>query len=268
MNNQKWTKGTIIKGATIAALKLTMLVAMACSAKAEIQPGFYKGHFKNDRGHNHGVARIFIENVQVDGMPVSYGLILNDKQDTASAFKIEELSDGTQAWIRITEKASGLIGSNSDQDAIYNVSMVKDGLTHKLNFTPTNLANSLGCKMEIISKKRESQDWQQLPTEAESYKAYRGKQKVFVSKTTINGRYYVGTQLKSGTSNVSEVIPNIGVIRSQSLNSESEDGRSMDRQITALITIIHRKYNIFGGYRLKMVNLSANGCFDGTNTLH
>jgi len=253
-------------------IKLTMLTALMMGgyAQASIEAGFYKGNFKNEHGKNSGESRIFIENVEVDRVPVSYGLIMNlggfldTKTISASVFRIEELPDGSQAWIRVSEKQSGLIGSNENQEALYNVSLVKDGCTKTLNFVPTDYAVSLGCKMELVAKKRNGQSWKTLPTDGEIFVRSEGRQKTTVSATQINGRYYVSDQLKNGSANVSEVIPNVGVIRSESLNSESEDGRSMDRQITAMITIIHR--SILGD-RLKIVKLSATGCFDQTSTL-
>ncbi len=250
-------------------LKLTMLFAamMGNYAKAEIEPGFYKAHFKNSKGRNDGRARIFIENAMVDGVSVSYGLILNDKIDQAAAFKIEELPDGTQAWIRLTQKAAGLIGSNANQDAIYNVNFVKEGMSQKLIFTPTAYASTLGCSAELVGKKRHSQSWEELPIENETFKG-RGKQRVIVRNNQITGRYYVAGVIKNGSSAVSEVIPNVGAVRAQALNSESEDGRSMDRQMTALITIIHKKWNLFNQDRLKVIKISASGCFDDTSTLH
>lgn len=130
---------------------LSILAGLLLSATghAEIVTGYYKS---TDEGLSGTIeSRLYIKKVEFGGVSTYYGLLVWGAH-YISLYKIEEIDDSTQAWVSIHQSSDGILTSNIDQQATYQVtSLVKRGRKNaiegaELKFQWTPLTKTLGPK--------------------------------------------------------------------------------------------------------------------------
>lgn len=237
----------------INLILILLFSGVASIAEAVVEPGYYQM-----RIGKRGLIEVFIHSTTVKDVPVSYGMIFwrGDKRRTfyntkAALFGIENLTDGSQVWTRITEKDSGVIATNPNSSSpTFSVTMYTDSNDSKAGYktlvlTQTEEGAKLGCNFEIVATKFDGDTWNGLPEEFENYSTY-GRQKVAIKSNRLNGSFikYVDINQgirKSGAFTVSKVIPQVGGLKELSPDMEAADGRSVDRHYTSLATITQNR---------------------------
>jgi hypothetical protein len=210
-----------------------------------------------------GSNQILIETVQMDGVAVSFGLIINNEQSRAALYRIEPVDAISQAWIRMTQDASGLIGTNANEDATFSASIVDQTLT----LTPTNFGAAAGCNAEIRATSARGVSWLQFPAGVMRFSGENGSAVVF-STTAMTGSFKVGGRVYNGTFAVQPVIAGIGAIHAQELSPDSPNGRSLSRTIASLVALIHEDGFFKNSNSLKLIKISnGSTCFDNEASL-
>lgn len=130
---------------------LGMVVAslfFAAAAKAEVIPGYYESTKEDLSGTFR--SRLYIKKVEFGGVETFYGLLVWGA-NYISLYKIEEIDDSTQAWVSIHQGQDGILKTDMDQQATYQVTSIvkRDRKNIKdvdLKFQWTRLTPSLGPK--------------------------------------------------------------------------------------------------------------------------
>lgn len=193
------------------------------------------GYFRSDR------ADILVEAATEGGVPVNYALVLRNSGKSASLFRIEELDDGTQSWIRLHALSSGVIGADEDQQASYTGQVVQDGSRQKLILTPIsqNRANSAD---RIEAKQDKGLSWSPLPESDSAVQFGSGHDtKVFVSRSKLIGDFSIGDHAYHGTFSIDPVVPGVGALRAEAPDSEASSGRSLQRSISGLVAVVNHQ---------------------------
>lgn len=239
---------------------------LGASSQAAVPVGYFKGSFKNSKGEYKSTAHVFIRTSDVGGVPVSYGLMVRASDEKAALFRIEELDDSTQAWIRLSITPSGLIGTNIGHEAAFSGQVLRDGIS----LIPTAFGQGHGCGEEIWMEPKDGMAWKTLDASGKTF-AFDFRKDMSVTLTfgngagVLSGKLELAGQLLNGTFNLSEIIPGAAMMRPQVLSSESSDGRSLERNVSALVAMIY-KDGWFGGgddaIRFVKISNGDRACLD------
>jgi hypothetical protein len=233
-----------LKLATPLAVSSLALTALLSAARAEVPAGYFKADNHTD---------VVIETASEAGVPVSYALLLRQDGKLASLYRIEELDDGTQSWVRLRQLSSGLIGTDIDDRASFTGRTIQDGGKSKLILTP------VGQERDTIeAKQNNGMNWIALPSGTNSVRFESGGNKVFINQSVLSGDFMIGGQSFHGSFAIDPVIPGIGALHAQALDSESASGRSLQRNISALIAVVSRRGLFGSGDRLELIRISAD----------
>jgi hypothetical protein len=173
-------------------------------AQSEVPDGYYKGRVGNADGS------VFVKR----NLGYRLGLVLKEP-GLAGIFRIEELSDGTQAWSELFQVQEGVIG-DSDGELVFEgtINLNQSGRT-MLHLRPTSYAlqSPLGCKDEVHAEKLDGKfEWTNPTLEQ--------------AKELLNG---------SGTTRIQMIAPGLFVIRKQALDAESVSGRTLSKNISSVV---------------------------------
>lgn len=244
----------------VAVLVLGASFGLTTLAQAEVATGYFKGEFRNVVGDSEGTAHVFVETVMAREVPVSYGLLIRASDAKAALFRIEEVDDGTQAWVRLGQMQAGLLGTNISQDAAFSAQTV-DG---KLVLTPSTATMIAGCLREVTVARAKGLSWVALPKQVMVFEG-DGLTRVQVSERKLSGKFRLSGKMLNGNFSLTEVIPGVAALRSEVLNSESPDGRSLERDIAALVVMIFKERVIFANENnLKLIKITdgIGACLD------
>lgn len=227
-------------------------------SKSGIVPGYFSS----------GSTDIIVEEAMEDGAPVDYGLIMREHgHKSAALYRIDELDDGTQSWVRLRALPSGLIGTDEDQKATWNVQVFQKGSKKELVLNPVS-----GNGEKIEADEDSGLSMKELPADGATVQfgcslCWFSSEKVFVNKTQLSGDFKIGDQNYHGTFAIDPVIPAVGVLRAEKVDSETSSGRSLDRGISGLVVLI-QKGRIFGSSdRLELIRISNTDGEDRTESI-
>jgi hypothetical protein len=199
----------------------------------------------------------------MNGVPVSFGLIIDNDQSKAALYRIEPVDAISQAWIRMTQNEGGLIGTNVNEEATFSASVVDQTLT----LTPTDFGAAAGCNTEIRAESARGASWLPLPSGVMRFSGETGSTVVF-SSTAMSGAFKVKSRNYSGTFAVQPVITGIGALHDQQLSPDSPSGRSLSRTITSLVALIHEEGFFRDSKSLKLIRISnGSACLDDEASL-
>ncbi len=205
-----------------------------------------------------------IETVQMGGVPVSYGLLVNQSQSKAALYRIESIDATTQAWIRMTQDDSGLIGTNVNEEAAFSATLVGNSLT----LTPTDFGKSMGCAAELQLEASRGVSWLALPENASRFSG-EDRNPVVLSSNAMTGKFNLDGQVYGGSFVVEPVIAGVGALHAQTLSSDSPDGRALSRTITSLVALIQENGFFGNSNQLKLIRISSGAsCFDAEASLN
>jgi hypothetical protein len=247
------TRRNVMKKNNIKPLRFGALCAISVMSLATwAHAGVPTGYFRADH------ADVFMESASEGGVPVSYALLLRGDSKVASVYRIEELDDGTESWVRLHQLSSGVIGADEDDTASFSGQMVQDGgkdsSKQKLVLSP------LGQEHDRIEAKQDKgMSWVSLPATASAVRfGVNDGNKVFVSETELTGDFTIGKQSYHGSFAIDPVIPGIGALRAEAPDSESASGRSLQRTISALIAVVSHQSTFGSGSRLELIQIGGD----------
>lgn len=230
---------------TLKSFAVLVLGALwAATALADIRQGYFRGDSVGDGSRD---VRIFIRTHGTGNAQTTYGLIVED-DDGASVFRIEELDDGTQAWVQLFQASNFILSADISQEATYS------GVTFKTRFggdrlrlTPTAFGRKVGCSREYIVKPKGGLIWQS-PPKKDLRVTGSSDSELQVKPISMMGNFKLDGVSYNGTFSLKELVPGISLLRAKGLNAESADGKAMEKEITAVVATVYHDRLILWNY--------------------
>ncbi len=223
------------------------------SAFAEIPTGYFEGNFANKKE-----AQVFIKTVGKVKENTAYALLLHNEMQNVSLFKVEQLEDGTLAWIQIFQSKDNIIGGGPDQQASYSGQVFVEGASTsgakaepersnavnatrsdeiRILLTPTDYGHSLGCLEQIEINKSSDYEWQAFPAEALSLKGEDSE--INYKRGVLSGQFSLDGRVYNGNFSLAEILPGLAVLRAQVLDSNADSGKALKKEISALVAVLY-----------------------------
>jgi hypothetical protein len=221
---------------------VTLIAMLFCTvAVAAVQEGTYQA----------GDSKIYIKTIRDGAMETSYALLVHTDTSVAGdpqymgLFRIEEVNGDTQAWVGLMQTSDNILGANYGQAALYEVRILGRS---SLRLTLTSYASRY-CTwqpprdFEFV----EAGGWSALPTNEVGHNSDKAKLTFKPTRQASQSLLSGWVKLRENDLNiggnfmVTELLPGVGVARENRLDSESLDGRSQARPISALIVSFSQK---------------------------
>ena len=217
---------------------MTVVPGLIAPANAAVTNGFFAGAYLGSKQRAH----VFVKSVKTRAngfvTTTNYGLIIR-KGQTASFFRIEELEDGTQAWVELFQTADNLLASEPTQSATYEGRMVVRNSNQYLTLSPTPFGKTLGCNEIIEARPSDQLSWVSFPKTGDHYTSSHGK--FDYTYGHINGRFDLDGSQYNGDFTLEPLTLGAALLRSRTLDSEAESGHSLQKEFTALVISIKHK---------------------------
>ena len=241
------------------------------AAWADLPSGYFKGSFSGRKNRTGNNAHVFIQTVNWNGYPVSYGMVIDGDEPLSDSalYRIEEVDANTQSWVRLGQSESGILAANPSQEADYSVTLKPtQGSAYRLTMIPTQSGRAVGCAFEITADTADGSSWLPLPQSGTVTVSGPQGSHVTWTPTSFEGKFaFLGTSFQ-GSFSQSPALPGVNSVRAQTLNPEVADGRSLDRKIVALLTWIKRSGSgLFSRSKdelrlIALPNKSSRSCMD------
>ncbi|MEK6705274.1 MAG: hypothetical protein AABZ06_05755 [Bdellovibrionota bacterium] len=261
MKTTKHKKENCMAVTVLGALGLIL----SSTASAEIKDGYFSVKEKDLKGKK-TEARVFIKTSGERNS--AYGLILH-ANGTGALFRVEELPDGTQAWLPIFQKSGHFLGVNEDQAPALKGSVSTVSGRASIRLVPTQ--NSV-CKdiVEIEGKESGQQSLGLLPDKEIKLSGERGSKGLLTSHQ-YQGSLVFDTASHEGSFSLNQIAPGLATLRARVIDSESINGWSVSRDVLGLSVMIHKKGCLLSsaGNELVVVNTpeAKESCAQNTVSL-
>lgn len=228
-------------------LVLMSFLVFAGTALAQVPEGYFAGKFTASGRSVRVFTRTVVTKVRLmdpktnkvtlQSIATNYGLIIRPYDNTAALFRIEELDDGTQSWVELFQSRDYLPTVDINQQPTYAGQVLGNNL---LRLTPNKFGRDLGCDDIIEARRSKAVSWESLPKD---YLSVRGKHsKLEVWSGAASGTFVVNGYTYSGDYSLEPLFAGVGLLRGQTLDAESTNGKAVDKEITAFVVATkHRK---------------------------
>ena len=191
-----------------------------------------EGHFSREGIH------AFVK--VTDG--TAYGLLWEDagNSSTISLFRIDELDDGTEEWMKLMVSQNQMIATDSAQEPNYNYTgTIIDRGTKYLNLNPTEYSQNHQLTTRLILKESDDYAWLDLPAKPLVYKTEGltsiERRSNTLSNKKVTGGLKVNDKSYNGNYVIRTPIPQVGTLHSNEPTQENETGLRVSRQIFAFV---------------------------------
>lgn len=237
--------------ALIAIAIMSAAPGILSPARAVMRDGFFSGRGIKSRIGTNVFIKTVLEKVAIpaetpEQRPViittttAYGLMVRADQ-TASLYRIEELADGTQAWVELFQTSDNLLASDDNQSATFSGQIVRrDGDTY-LTLSPTDFGEKLGCTEIIEAKASDRQRWAEFPKGSGRLDSRKSGVVDYVPGRLTNARIDLDGATLTGEYTLESLFDGAALVRSQTLDAEAESGRSLKKEFAAVAVVIRHK---------------------------
>lgn len=232
---------------------LGMLTALCpIASNATIVTGHYKGKLTQSNVSKALKVQVFIHASPVAGENDSgYGLIFyNDVNQSprAGVFRIEELPDGTQAWIRLYQDKGNYLRTNASQTPALRATLTQEESKLRLRIAPAE--GSELCQSEftkIVAEPGTDAGWIEFPTRGfylpEGYNESKGT----LSSEKFQGTLVFKDSSHEGSFALSKLAGGLALLRAQVMDPQSISGWSLSRSLVGVIIPVEQKVRYLRG---------------------
>ena len=260
-------KSQNVKSWIVGIATLTLGVASSLPADAALTGGYFNG--KMNLGQVRADVDVFIK----AGADASFGLIffqeVEQERTHGGFFRIEELPDGTQSWIRLYQGREGVLRSNSEQKPVLKGIYTTISGSKKLRLIPAE-GSSL-CKSEfneIEVEPADDEQWQEFQATDISFpRGEHGSRGQLKGNQLFSGSLIFLKTSHDGAFVLGQFAPGLVTLRPQILDPQSLSGWALGRDLVGVGALIYQSRN--SRYKLMAIELSANQerCLDQTTWL-
>lgn len=262
----------------VMSLGLSTLAIGPAPARAEIKTESFSGKILLQENRKSNV-RVFIRTNPLKegaaGVDAAFGLILftdGSDRDRGGLFRIEELPDGTQSWIRLYQGGGQYVRANTEQTPALKGVVTQLDQGSRLRLVPaegSKLCQGQGeGRFRAISVESDSdEDWIEFPSrDLQFSEGDRG------SRGTLKNGGFSGTLVfedsaHEGSFAFGSLGSGLSVVRAQKLDPQSISGWSLSREILGVAAALSFR-GIFGGRGIELVliqlPLNEENCTDTT----
>lgn len=230
-------------GIAIAVVVVIPVLSLEASAGA-IKDGFYSGKFSGGSRAGVYIKRVLQKTVYGQE-EVIYGLMLTKAHGGSGAlYRVEELEDGTQAWIELVQTSDNVLSTGDTMEAAY-IASTEDG-GRKIRLSPTAYGQKLGCNKEFSGKRSSKQVWAAIPASGIDV----DHSDAVISSKSLTGSFTIDGVRYNGPFSLTKLIDGAYLIRAQVYDAEASDGRELKKEISALVVSVYvEKKFIFDGWK-------------------
>jgi len=233
----KTVKQLVKTGLAVAVLVIPGLTGIAGASGSgeigKIKDGYYGGRFAGGARAAVHIQRV-VQKTSYGNEDMLYGLILRrDKKRSASLFRIEELGDGTQAWIQLVQTKDNLLSATGALDATYIARFEDRG---RIRLSPTSFGEKEGCE-DIVAKHSNRRIWRAIPKKGIAVDNSDG----VLTQRSFHGSFSIDGVMYNGPFTLTELIPGAYVLRAQVYDAEAADGKELKKSITAIVVTVYQK---------------------------
>lgn len=226
------------------------------SAKAAITSGAYSSRD----------TKVLIQAQPPTNPDTIYGLILNEDTHRGALYRIEELADGTQAWIHLYQGANKILMSNADEAPSYKGLVQSDG---SLQLTATSGSSSCQGAAQIVVNPERDISWQDFTND--TFPNGDNSSKLVLQAGQFAGSLIFSDASFTGSFALSKLAPGLASVRMQVLDASSISGWSLSRDMLGVVVETQNAGGFFSSsYKaLTILKLPLNqrNCMDATVTM-
>ena len=257
MKNGNWKKLCLRLSLRLGAfLPALALLGQAQIAHAEIQTGYFEGHFVSANGDKQD-AKLWIRHVvQKNGMPGTYAMLLHHEDGrSGQLFRIDELADGTQMWMQLFQSSGGMLQFGSD--ATYSGTSFVDGKIPHLMLAVTEFGEKIGCTERVEVHSASGPSWIEIPNVGHKIEGSHDA-KGLIDSHKFTGRFLIDGKAINGTYELAPIFPGAMLMHRVTVSRDAVDGHEVKQEVTALVAVIYHKRCILSNYdEYEFVSLPA-----------
>jgi hypothetical protein len=256
--------------ATSAALVTSVIVLIIPTLAAAAVPNGYFSSKQMKMGQKSGDVDVYIQS----SADVAFGLILfqedGNERGQGGFYRIEELPDGTQAWIHLYQGEGGFLRTNPDELPALKGIYTANTNDPKLRLIPAE--GSALCQNEfreiLVEPKSGDDEWREFPTQDLVFpRGERGSKGTLTGGKLFTGSLiFEGSSHSAGTFILGPQAPGVATIRAQVMDPQSLSGWSLSRNLLGVAASIYQSRE-----RVKLVVIEYSNnqdrCMDPTTWL-